>query len=212
MVGFGARPRAPGGGVQGYHGDLRHRAAPMHADLERWNRKYARRTAPPDAEPDPVLAACRASLPGRGLALDVACGTGRNALWLAGLGYRVVAVDGSLIGLQHARALLRGRAVEVSLVCADLELFPLPQSRFDLVVVIKYLDRGLLPRLADSVRPGGLLFYRSFNRRFLDSHPGMNPAYVLAPGELQAHFAGWRVLSADEGGELTHLLARRPAG
>lgn len=186
----------------------------MRADIERWDRRYGQGEALP--EPDPILTGLRGRLAGRGWALDVACGLGQNALWLASLGYRVLAVDGSLVALRRARAAAVARGLEqrVHLVAADLDRFVLPEERFRLVVVVKFLSRPLLPALARAVAPGGLIFYRTFNRNHLAAAPGFNPQYVLAPGELVHAFSGFTPLTRHdppEGGEpLSHLLARRP--
>jgi SAM-dependent methyltransferase len=114
-----------------------------------------------------------------GEVLDVACGGGRHARWLARLGFEVDAVD-------RDASLFRDRAEGVSLVEADLEsgLWPYEGRRFDAIVVTNYLHRPLLPILVASLDPGGVLLYETFaqgNERF--GKPS-NPAFLLAPGEL----------------------------
>jgi SAM-dependent methyltransferase len=114
-----------------------------------------------------------------GAVLDVACGEGRHARWLATLGFEVDAVD-------REPALFADPPASVRLLGADLEAGPWPYEgrRFDAVVVTNYLHRPLLPRLVDALEPGGLLVYETFaqgNERF--GKPS-NPAFLLAPGEL----------------------------
>ena len=114
-----------------------------------------------------------------GAVLDVACGSGRHARWLAQLGFEVDAVD-------RDASLFRDVPPGVALLGADLEAGPWPYAgrRFDAVVVTNYLHRPLLPTLADSLEVGGILLYETFargNERF--GRPS-NPDFLLAPGEL----------------------------
>jgi SAM-dependent methyltransferase len=108
---------------------------------EDWNARYAQRELVWSAEPNRRFAAEVNGLePGR--ALDVACGEGRNAVWLAELGWRVTGVDFSDVALAKAAELATSRGVEVDWVVADvLEFVPEPHA-FDLVAVL-YLQ---LPR------------------------------------------------------------------
>ena len=114
-----------------------------------------------------------------GCVLDVACGSGRHARWLAKLGFEVDAVD-------RAPELFADPPPGVTVTGADIEGGPWPYEgrRFDAVVVTHYLHRPLLPRLVDSLEHGGLLVYETFargNERF--GRP-TNPDFLLEPGEL----------------------------
>jgi SAM-dependent methyltransferase len=128
---------------------------------EDWNARYAQKELLWTAEPNRLLAAEVASLePGR--ALDVACGEGRNAVWLAERGWRVTGVDFADVALAKAAELAAARGVEVAWVLGDvLTLTPEPRS-FDLGVVL-YLQlpaeelEVALRRAADAVAPGGTL-------------------------------------------------------
>ena len=113
--------------------------------------------------------------------LDVACGSGRHARYLAGLGHRVDAVDRDAAALQT----LAGVA-GVTPRHADLEQGPWPYSglRFDAIIVTNYLHRPLLPRLLEALADGGVLIYETFaagNERY--GRPS-NPDFLLKPGEL----------------------------
>ena len=114
-----------------------------------------------------------------GAVLDVACGSGRHARLLAAPRSEVRAVD-------RDPGLFPDPPPGVTLVGADLEAGPWPfrGRRFDGIVVANYLHRPLLPVLADSLEPGGVLVYETFargNERF--GRPS-NPDFLLAPGEL----------------------------
>jgi tellurite methyltransferase len=186
----------------------------VRADIERWDRKYTRGNPNPAFTPDALLLTHRALLDGRGLALDLACGVGHNALFLARLGYEVLAVDGSLRGLAYARDALRREHLQVHLVAADLQRLALPRGRFDVIVVIRYLERTLLPAIKEAVRPGGLLLYKTFNLNHARERPDFSRAYLLAPGELRELLADFECIDANDDSppheSLSWCIARRP--
>jgi SAM-dependent methyltransferase len=138
-----------------------------------------------------------------GRVLDLACGAGRHARWLAGLGFEVDAVDRDIAGLADCPPGIAARR-------ADLEggAWPYPGEQFDAIVVTNYLHRPLLPVLVGSLAPGGLLLYETFalgNERF--GKPS-NPDFLLKPGELLEAVRGrLRVLAYED---LT-VVVPRPA-
>jgi SAM-dependent methyltransferase len=139
----------------------------------------------------------------QGIVLDLACGEGRHARYLAGLGYRVEAVD------RDGAALAALAGVDgISTCCADLESSPWPcgSDRFDGIVVTNYLHRPLMPALLAALRPGGVLIYETFavgNEKF--GRPS-NPDFLLRPDELLQHVSGRLSVVAFEQG-----LIERPA-
>ena len=146
-----------------------------------------------------------ALIPSGGRVLDLACGHGRHARFLAAAGHAVEAVD-------RDAAALAGLAEVAGVVtrCADLEDGPWPYygHAFDGVVVTNYLHRPLLPNLMNALAEGGVLIYETFmvgNERF--GRPS-DPAYLLRPGELldlvRKHFA---VVAFEQG----EVAAPRPA-
>ncbi len=186
----------------------------MKADLERWERKYRQSPRQP-LEPDPVLASF-SRLIGRGeQVLDVAAGTAHNALYLARRGCRVFAVDGSLTGLRRGLAQARRERLQLLAFVADLDRCPLPERRFDAVVVIRYLNRQLIPALKRALRPGGLLIYRTFNTNLLRQRPAFNADFLLEPGELARLCDGLRVIATNDRPEIaepiTHWVGIKPA-
>lgn len=182
----------------------------VREDIERWDAKYAR--ARPRFDPDPLVVEQAAQL-GGGTALDLACGVAANALFLAGCGFEAFAVDGSFEGVRLGMAESRRRGLPLLAFVADLDCYPLPPERFDLVVVIRYLNRGLFPAIRASLRPGGVLVYRTFNVRHLSDSPTFNPDYLLQPGELLERVRGLEVLDTNDGARprdpATWLVARR---
>jgi SAM-dependent methyltransferase len=131
-----------------------------------------------------------------GSVLDVACGSGRHALWLAQQGHAVTGVDrdgAALLGLQ-------GR---ITTLQADIEnaAWPLPGQVFDAVVVTNYLWRPLLPTLLASLAAGGVLIYETFaDGQQLIGKPS-RPDFLLQAGELLRVCAGLRVLAFEDGFE-----------
>lgn len=173
----------------------------MRADIERWDAKY--RNAEPTWAPDALLLEYAHSLSGEGAALDVACGSGGNVIHLAGLGYRVVGIDGSVEGLRRCREGLRKAGDEASLAVVDLDCFVLPPRCFDLIVVFRYLNRELVPILKQALRPNGIILYKTFNRNFLDHKPGFPADYVLNPGELGEFFQDLEPIASNESADMT---------
>jgi tellurite methyltransferase len=183
-------------------------------DRERWNRKYAAGNPNATFEPEPLLLQYAHLLTGHGMALDLACGVGHNAIFLARRGYEVLAVDASLVGLGYCRTRLKDSQLRVHLVAADLDDFALPRDTFALVIVFRFLSRPLLPRIKQTLAPGGLLIQQTFNLNQLRIAPQMNPEYLLQPGELARTFADFETIAtndtADNSSELTYWVGRRP--
>ncbi|HEX8846311.1 MAG TPA: methyltransferase domain-containing protein [Pyrinomonadaceae bacterium] len=183
-----------------------------------WDERYARGEHI-TKEPLPLLVRVADELsPGR--ALDLACGTGRHALFLASRGWRVTAVDGSQVGIRLAKEEARRRNLEVDWRVADLERmrFEIEKEAYDLVGVFYYLQRDLFPLIRAGVRPGGIVIAAI---HMIDETPDlkpMNPAFLLQPGELRAEFRGWELLhdyegpSTEEGHRrrTAEIVARRP--
>jgi SAM-dependent methyltransferase len=180
---------------------------------EPWDSRYAAGEAP--TEPSALLVEMVRFFPARARVLDLACGAGRNALFLAALGHRVVALDRSLAGLRQGRELARLRGADVSWVCADLETFPLSGPAFDAILCFYYRDAKWYPRLRWALRPAGLFICETYTREQLALGEGpRNPAHLLAPGELLAAFGDWQVIFYREGRAgkraLAQLAARKP--
>lgn len=174
---------------------------------QRWN---ARHGAAPDTAAEPPstwLAAHRDVLqtlpPGR--ALDVACGRGRNALFVAAHGLHVDAVDVSDVAIAAVRDRAARLDGDVRAVRADLEHESLPAEPYALVVNVDYLQRSLFCALQDALVPGGVLVFETFT----GEHARMNPAYTLRRGELLEAFAALDVLDHHEGDGRAAIVARR---
>jgi tellurite methyltransferase len=181
-----------------------------------WNNRWRDKADDP-WEPDPWLLKIRPLLPG-GRVLDIACGRGRNTLFLAEQGMSVTAIDVSEEALAQLASEAARRNLPVKTRWVDLEADPqLPDPAFDVVLDFFYLHRPILPQLRRAVRPGGVAVLRTFSSA--GSFPGGpdNPDFVLSPGELLEIFVDWEILLHEEGiepsrkgGSLAGIVARRP--
>ena len=130
-------------------------------DSRAWDERYSGAELIWTAEPNRFLVAELSALP-PGRALDLACGEGRNAVWLARRGWTVTGVDFSRNGLEKGRALAAHHDVEVEWVLADVIAHELPAYAFDLVVILYlHLARddfaAVLEHAVDALAPGGTL-------------------------------------------------------
>jgi SAM-dependent methyltransferase len=157
-------------------------------------------------------------LPACGDALDVACGRGRNALWLAARGLRVRALDRDARALEQVRRDAQRAGLHVSAELVDLEQpgVSLGRDAFDVIVATHYLHRPLFPALLEALRPDGLLIYETFTlAQAARGHP-TNPDFLLRPGELRALVAPLAVIDYREGTydgrDVAGIVAQRAPG
>jgi tellurite methyltransferase len=172
------------------------------SDQDRWDARWAEPKSVHVREPHPLLVRFVSKNPQvRGRALDVACGVGQNAIWLAQRGLTVDAVDISPVALEHARKAAMDVGVKVNLLQADLAVWQPPIKVYDLIMGFRFLNRHLWPRLLAAVRPGGWLLYQTFNLRKSGPDGDFPLEYLLEIGELTRTFAGWDIIeSGDDGG------------
>jgi SAM-dependent methyltransferase len=169
-------------------------------DAREWDRRYADSDLVWSATPNQFVAAELAALvPGR--ALDLACGEGRNALWLADGGWDVTAVDFSLAGLDKGRSLQvaheRGRDLHIDWVHADVLTYDPGPASYDLALVT-YLQlpaterRAAVRRAFDALVPGGTLFIVGHDSTNLTEGTGgpQDPAALFTAEDVLADLSG----------------------
>ena len=192
----------------------------MNERLRKWDEKFARGDEIHGFAPSAPLPDAIGGLP-PGRALDLACGAGRHALFLAGRGWQVVAIDGSRVGLDRMLEEARRLGVEARIEArtSDLEsdTFTLERDSFDLVCDFYFLHRPLFAQIRGAVRPGGLFVAAIHVEEEGSEAPH---SFLLRPGELRAFVEGWgwEVVHAREGSstETGHrhataeIVARRP--
>jgi SAM-dependent methyltransferase len=157
-------------------------------DREEWNRRYSETDLVWSADPNLFLVEEISRLP-TGRALDLGAGEGRNAIWLAGLGWRVTAVDFSEVALEKARGIATARGVEADWVHADLVGYRPEPAAFELVLAL-YLHlpwpqmAAVLDRARAAVAPGGTFLLIGHDRSNLElGHGGPQRPEVLYTAE-----------------------------
>jgi SAM-dependent methyltransferase len=133
--------------------------------------------------------------------LDLACGSGENGLYLAGLGLPVVLADRSREALASARSAAEDRGLEAEFWEIDLESGgnPLQDDLYRAIMVFRYLHRPLIPHIRAALRPGGILIYETFTTEQPKYGKPHNPDFLLQPGELARWFRDWRIVHQYEG-------------
>ena len=174
------------------------------SDRERWNQKYSQRPPPSHIEADAwlieaieLIEQSASVVQTDRRALDIACGLGHNAIWLAQQGWQVDGIDVSNAGLQLARQLAGTQKCAVNWIEVDVDHWEPVEDDCDLAIVFRFLDRERLPRIVSrALRAGGWLIYETFSRAQLnraDSHI-RNPTFTLAAGELPTLFPNFDVV------------------
>jgi len=155
-------------------------------------------------------------------ALDLAMGSGRQALVLAAAGFETFGVDASFDRVRAAQGHARSRKLRLHAWVADLDTCPLLRHWFDVLVCTRFLLRARWADVRDLVRPGGFVIYETFMEGQARNGAGpRSPEHLLRPGELESAFAGWDVLVSNEvsgdprgtgpgAAPVARLVARRP--
>jgi SAM-dependent methyltransferase len=155
-------------------------------------------------------------LPTAARALDVACGGGRNALWLAAHGFETTAIDRDPVAIDALAVRARTKRLPLTALAMDLEAAGVTMglSVYDVVVVVHYLHRPLFPALLAALRPGGVLVYETFTVAQAARGRPTNPAFLLEPGELARLVSPLEILAAREGDYegrmVSSVVARAP--
>ena len=161
-------------------------------DRQDWNERYRTGVRGDRTEPSPLVVAEVAALP-PGRALDLAAGVGRHAIWLAGQGWRVTAVDYSDVAIGKARDLAAARGVPITTEVADVTTYRPAAGVYDLVLIC-YLQvpaddrRAAVAHAADALAPAGTLVMVAHDRSNLDGGWGgpSSPGVLATPGEVRA--------------------------
>ncbi|MCB0940809.1 MAG: class I SAM-dependent methyltransferase [Mycobacterium sp.] len=177
-------------------------------DRLRWDERYASRGAPaPEAIGPPAVFGPHAdAFPAAGTVLDLACGPGTTAVWLARRGLTVRGLDVSPVAVEQARDLATRAGLEdrCHFVVVDLDDGLPPGPPVDVIVCHRFRDRRLDRAITDRLAPGGLLAISVLSA--VGAAPG---PFRAEPGELRAAFAKLTVIATGEGDGEAWLLARR---
>lgn len=169
----------------------------------KWDDRYASGDYVPRTRPTPFLLDWLDRIP-VGRALDVATGTGRNALALAEAGFVVDAVDISAVAIARASDESQRRGLQVNWHVADLDTDPLPDDAYDLITVLRYRNPRLWAPLAAALAPDGwILIEHHLQTHRNDVMGPRDNAFRLTPGELLTSFGGLRMVHYSESVEPT---------
>ncbi|MXY57414.1 MAG: methyltransferase domain-containing protein [Gammaproteobacteria bacterium] len=187
------------------------------ADRDRWNARYADGAYESRRHPSPYLEQNAHLLPETGRALDLACGAGRNAIYLANRGFAVDAVDISRVALEQGRA--DAGELPIRWIECDLDDGFGASVDYDLIVNIRYVNLPLVSTLLGSLSPGGVLIIEQHLATAADVVGPKNPAYRVDRGDLGRVANGMIIERIDERliddpdgrrAALARLVARKP--
>ncbi len=182
-----------------------------------WNERYSKDIYNQAREPCTLLIKLLPDLP-RGRALDIACGEGRNAIFLAKNGYKVDGVDGSIVAIEKARKNAAEAGTDINFVHADLEGYRIAPESYDLIINFYYLQRSLVPAIKEGLSGGGAILFETYTvEQSTIGHP-RNPDYLLERNELlvlfyDLHITFYREGIFSEGGTrkaIASLAAKKP--
>ncbi len=197
-------------------------------DRERWNRRYREGAYADRVHPSAFLVDWLPRLglgPGRRRALDLACGLGRNSLFLARAGWRVRAVDVSPEALDRLRETAAGEGLDIDCGEWDLEAAPdaadaiIPDGPADLALVFRYANLPLIRAMNSLLAPGGILIAEMHRVTHREVAGPSSSRFRISPEDLLAAAGDLEVLHAEDGHfsdpdgrpvALARLVARRP--
>lgn len=165
---------------------------------QKWEQKYADVTLQTPTNPCFALKEHSHLLPFYGKALDLACGLGGNARFLAQCGLKVDAWDISDNALTVLNNWASLNHLPIAPLLTDLEQMLLPYQQYDVIVVSRYLNRKLFTQISQALKPNGILIYQTFLGPEQPNAP-KNPNFYLKSGELVQSFANLQCLVYGEG-------------
>ncbi|MFZ4856272.1 MAG: class I SAM-dependent methyltransferase [Desulfuromonadaceae bacterium] len=173
----------------------------MESDRIKWNARYQSEDSFLGERPSPFLTReierIKFIVPGS-KALDIACGEGRNSLFLAQHGFSVTGLDISDAGVEKGKQRARAMGLDVEFRRVDLDDYTI-QGTFDLILNFNFLLRELIPNEVAALNPGGVLLFDTImaSEQLILSH---QPSYLLQPGELTRLFGTFpgTILCAEE--------------
>jgi len=172
----------------------------MSDKQKQWNERHLKNVSDSQPEPSLVLTENTHLLPNQGRALDLACGLGGNAMFMARQGLQVLGWDYSQVAIEQLKQFAEHQHVKLQAEVRDVVAEPPAPQSFDVIVVSRFLDRSIIPELINALKPGGLVFYQTFiQEKVIDIGPG-NPDYLLKPNALLELFSSLRILVYREEG------------
>ena len=155
--------------------------------MKKWDEIYQQKLQTPTASL--VLTRYSYLLPAHGVTLDLACGQGGNALFLARTGLNVFAWDSSQVAIAQLKKQAELEKLAVNAQVRDVITSPPLENSFDVIVVSFFLDRQLCSQIYNALKPGGIVFYQTYCQQKTSEQGPTNPDYLLADNELLQLFS-----------------------
>ena len=144
-------------------------------------------------------------LPEQGIALDLACGRGANAICLAENGLTVSAWDISSTALEQLSHHAKEKSLTINTKIRDVSKQAPETNTFDVIVVSHFLDRDLISSIKNSIKQNGLIFYQTFIKEKANESGPKNPDYLLDNNELLTMFNDWKIICYREEGKTGNI-------
>lgn len=124
----------------------------------------------------------------RGRTLDMAMGTGRNAIFLATHGYEVDGIDYSEVAVEKVRSFAKRKSLRINAKQEDLTKYQIAKNTYDVILNFYFLERSLIPQMKKALKRGGMLLFETYTTEQPKYGRPHNPAYLLKPNELLNSF------------------------
>ena len=182
-------------------------------DQSRWDSKFDSETFLYGKKPIPFLEKNVHLLP-KGKVLDLAMGEGRNGVFLATRGFKVLGLDISEKGLQKAHRLAASMNVEIETRVVDLESHTLEKNAYDVILCTYYMQRDLFLQFKDALKPGGMVVVETYNEDDVAKYGNISKKWALGKNELLQTFKEFRIIryqAYDSGIEAySSIIAQKP--
>ena len=159
-------------------------------DQLKWNKKYTDSPRLLESREASIIVQRFSRLASGKKALDIACGTGRNTLYLAQNGFEVDALDISAVALQELSQQMN-KVTDLSFIhtqLLDLDQYNPPLSHYNLIINIHFLDRSLISKLGKALKKDGILIIETYMQDTENEKPNSNPDFLLKKDELPSYF------------------------
>lgn len=165
-----------------------------------WDNKYNRTSFVFGKRPAQFLAENYDFLESNSTILDVGMGEGRNAVFLAQKGHKVTGVDISSVAIKKAYMLAKEYGVRIKGVVASMETYNIPDNFFDAIICFYYVDRNIISKMINWLRPGGILIFEAYTlkQREAKGLKRESESFFVKPQELLTMFPGMQVLKFEE--------------
>ncbi len=181
-------------------------------DQERWDGKYSLDAYLFGKTPVTFLKKNVGLLP-KGKALDIAMGEGRNGVFLATQGFDVLGLDISQVGLDKAHRLAKENKTSIETKVVDLETVQLGKNKYDVILMMYYMQRNLFPQIKEALKPGGMAMIETYNLDYLKYHK-FRREWALEHNELLDVFKDFKIIryQAYDDGEnaFSSIIAQKP--